>query len=293
MDAILEVFVWDLSMLFGGCRAVARHDNEQWGDEDYLRSKKAGQRYGFHAVLLQAKGDWPWHSLLFNFPAHNSTNMCWRCKATQNGDLAYWHTGQHGEWRNHRYAPGEFLKELMRKSITPCPLFRLPGFTVDEVCLGVLHVMDLGVTAYTLGNIFFEALDWSGLAHRRREGRCVLLWEKLVTWYRVHNIPNQLQNLTVPMIKRDGQVPKLRCKGKQSRYLVRFGLTLAAEMHDMWHTWHTGLVLEIIMHLDYIYTLMKVDWDADAASASSMVVFHGLCQLADQANRMGWPTWSV
>jgi hypothetical protein len=68
---------------------------------------------------------------------------------------------------------------------------------------------------------------------------------------------------------------------------------LAAEMHDMWHSWHTGLVLEIIMHLDYIYTLMKSDWDADAASASSMVVVEGLCQLADQANRMGWPTWSV
>ena len=121
MDAILEVFVWDLSMLVGGCRAVARHDNEQWGEEGYLRSRKAGQRYGFHAVLLQARGDWPWYSLLFNFPAHSSTNMCWRCKATQNGDLAYWHTGQHGELRNHRYAPGEFLSELMRKSITPCP----------------------------------------------------------------------------------------------------------------------------------------------------------------------------
>ena len=60
LDAILEVFVWDLTMLFGGCRAASRHDNESWGSEDYLRSKDAGQTYGFHAILLQARGDWPW-----------------------------------------------------------------------------------------------------------------------------------------------------------------------------------------------------------------------------------------
>jgi hypothetical protein len=105
VDSILEAFVWDLSMLFGGCRTAARHEKVQWGDQDYLRSKKAGQRDGVHAVLLQARGDWPWHSLFFNVPAHSSNSMRWRCKASKNGDLAYWHTGQHGEWRNHRYAP--------------------------------------------------------------------------------------------------------------------------------------------------------------------------------------------
>ena len=68
---------------------------------------------------------------------------------------------------------------------------------------------------------------------------------------------------------------------------------LAAEMHAMWNTWPTGLVLEIINHLSNICTLMRVGWDADAACHNNMVVAEGLCQLAERASRLGWPTKTV
>ena len=38
-------------------------------------------------------------------------------------------------------------------------LFACPGFSVDMVVIGVLHCMDLGVTAEVLGNIMWEFME--------------------------------------------------------------------------------------------------------------------------------------
>ena len=82
--------------------------------------------------------------------------------------------------------------------------------------MGTLHVMDLGVTAYCLGNVLYEALDYSGLRHSTREGRCCLLWDKLRVYYHVHNIPNQLQGLTISMIRAKNNPPNMRGRARST-----------------------------------------------------------------------------
>ena len=84
-----------------------------------------------------------------------------------------------------------------------------------------------------MGNVLYEALDYSGLMYNTREGRCCLLWDKLRVHYHVHKISTKLQGLTINMIKAKNKPPKLRGKGKINRYLVRFALELAWDMQHL------------------------------------------------------------
>ena len=48
-----------------------------------------------------------------------------------------------------------FLRELAYHGHELRPVFSMPGLSVQLVSLGILHVTDLGVTAYLVGNVFF------------------------------------------------------------------------------------------------------------------------------------------
>ena len=59
---------------------------------------------------------------------------------------------------------------------TVSTLFSCPGFTLEKVCIGVMHCVDLGVTQEVLGNIFSEYLEKGGLTGRSQKIRCETLW---------------------------------------------------------------------------------------------------------------------
>ncbi len=40
-----------------------------------------------------------------------------------------------------------------------CPLFGVVGFTLETLCLDVMRVLDLGVTQYVSGAVFWRLLD--------------------------------------------------------------------------------------------------------------------------------------
>ena len=60
MDAVLELMVWSLRILMVGRWPEARHDGREWQRSDTPRKQR-----GFHSVLLQVRGDWPWLKTLF------------------------------------------------------------------------------------------------------------------------------------------------------------------------------------------------------------------------------------
>ena len=63
-------------------------------------------------------------------------------------------------------------------------MIQLFRFTVQQVILGILHVMCLGVTAYVLRNVL-----WDGI--HQEDGRCALLWKKLRAYYTANYIKYQ------------------------------------------------------------------------------------------------------
>ena len=132
-----------------------------------------------------------------------------------------------------------------------CQLFSLSGFSVQQVSLGILHVMGLGVSTYVLGNVFFEASDNTGLARTKKNGRCALLWQKLQAYCTVNRIKYQLQNLTLSMLKPGGKPPTVRGKGMQFTCIVDLWLQLAGEIHKARQFTHTHIV-HLLVHI-YIY----------------------------------------
>ena len=67
------------------------------------------------------------------------------------------------KWRTTRHKPGAFFKAQRLAISTVSPLFTCLGFTLDMVCIGIMHCVDLGVTQAVLGNIFADYLDKGSL----------------------------------------------------------------------------------------------------------------------------------
>ena len=85
--------------------------------------------------------------------------ICWICKATSDDSMPYWDFSMGAKWRTKRHKPGTVFKAQRITRATVSPLFTCPGFTVDMVCIRIMHCVDLGVTQEVLGNIFSEYLD--------------------------------------------------------------------------------------------------------------------------------------
>ena len=79
MDSILEVLAWSIRHCLAGVHPECRHDGTQWNESDKVRAGKSGD-LGFHATLVEVRGDWDWYSKIFHFPYHGELDgICWKC----------------------------------------------------------------------------------------------------------------------------------------------------------------------------------------------------------------------
>jgi hypothetical protein len=137
------------------------------------------------------------------------------------------------------------------------PVMQLPAFTIACVVLDWLHVVDLGVGADVIGNLFWEILIVPGLvAGATKAARLLVLWTKMQAWYVRVKPPSKLDDLTEEMIKKKGGSgkPKLRAKGGECRYLVPFCFELAAELAAAANTVHQTTVAKLF---DYLHMLQR------------------------------------
>ena len=166
-DALLEIMVWSLQCLFSACWPTCRHDKTPWSAEDKKcgRDKNNG-RFGFAACLQQVRGDWAWYKELFQFKGWASTEMCWRCMATQPGGpdkRDYTNFRSNAPWRATMHTMTSFFTQMRRNNIRPSVLFSAPGFLWTMIMIDPLHCLDLGVSQLFLGNLFY-AFRYSKLA---------------------------------------------------------------------------------------------------------------------------------
>ena len=170
-------------------------------------------------------------------------------------------------------------------------MFDCPGFSVDGVCIGVLHCLDLGVAADALGNILWECLLHGGLQGTNRELKVQSLWHKIKQYYKDSNPPSRLGGLTELMLKKPKKAPKLKAKGAETRCLVPFGVLLAQEMFDMHKTDHFHLVLMTITALHDFYMIMSTQWDATLAAMCCrkyLTLYSRLSKEAQLHNKCAW-----
>lgn len=255
IDAILQVFSWSMQVLLSGQFPSHRHDG---APIDSKRHRLSGP-LGFHGGLLQARGDWMFYNSVFGFPHWGAEHICWKCRATKAGFKDF---GPDAPWRSTRLSSIQFLQLQRHNNVAISPLFDSPGFSVDMVCIGVLHTMDLGVTQVALGALFYLYLLKGNLPGRAIAKKVPALWAKVQAYNKQYKPPSCLSGLTIEMIKRQKKTPCLKAKGAETRYLVPFGVLLAEELWKSKGDPQFHLVWTCMTALHDLYMLMSVEWDA-------------------------------
>jgi len=248
------------------------------------------------ALLVQARGDWPFLKQLFQVPQWNQHQICWLCRATKDN---YKITHSHSTWRTQRYGPNQFFHELREAGVELCPLLSLPGFSFASICLDWMHIMDLGISPVVMGSLFFELISSSVamqclvvgvVALSTQAERIAALWKCLRAWYTEHNQPSKLDHLTKEMISNDKKI-KLRAKAGECRYLVPFCVYVSSKVQHLDEHWMTVAWL-----FQYLYKLQMMvsglaEWDANEAGEFCRLfcsLFEALSREAEQDGKHTW-----
>jgi hypothetical protein len=291
---MLEVMKWSMLQLFIGRVSEFLPDGSEWVE---TRTRLPPGTELPVALLVQARGDWPFLKQLFQVPQWNQHQICWLCRATKTN---YKITHSHSPWRTQRYAPNQFFHELKEAGVQLCPLLSLPGFTFASICLDWMHIMDLGVSPVVMGSLFFELISSSVamqclvvgvVALSTQAQRIAALWQCLRAWYREHKQPSMLDNLTKEMIWNDSKV-KLRAKAAECRYLVPFCVYITSKVRHLDTHWMTVAWL-----FQYLYKLQMMvsgsaEWDAKEAGElckQFCSLLEALNREAEQQEKATWP----
>ena len=84
-----------------------------------------------------------------------SKDICWRCKVNCS-DIPWTVTSTAAARRTSRYRTSDLLARQTEQGISVNPLFSLPGFPAELICIDVLQSMDLGATQDATGICFFD-----------------------------------------------------------------------------------------------------------------------------------------
>ena len=110
------------------------------------------------------RGDWAWYNALFGFKGWLSKDICWRCKVNCS-DIPWTVTSTAAARRTSRYRTSDLLARQTEQGISVNPLFSLPGFPAELICIDVLQSMDLGATQDATGILFFSIWPQARVGH--------------------------------------------------------------------------------------------------------------------------------
>ena len=138
-----------------------------------------------------------------------------------------------GPWSGEPISSMDFFVQCMHEGRVLSPLLSVPGTTTSMMLLDWLHVVELGVGQDLCGNIFWLCLrrKASGvLAGNNVDARLDTLNSILRAYNKESRPPNPINKLTVGMVKRKSEPPKLMCKGGECRRVQPFCKALALSL---------------------------------------------------------------
>lgn len=265
-DGLFQVLKWSFIMCMLRTWPTRRHDGQEWGQGDGLRSKMAGLMLPCHAGLVQIRGDWMWYCQVLDLPHWGSNFICPWCKANCD-DCPWTDVGPDAAWRTQRIAERDFFNSLKEQGGSPNPLFSSPGVSISTVHVDWLHCVDLGCAADVLGCTLWEALPFLHGSSRKMQVRS--LWRKLQRYYSSASVSSKLEKLSVEGLwRRNAKAPKLSAKGAQCRGVLPFSHQLASEIFAQTQCNHWGLITKCNQELlSLSQVVMERPYRARVASA--------------------------
>ena len=139
------------------------------------------------------------------------------------GTLPVQHHGAPRGWAIGTYCRGlsNKAKVYPRSSVSP-------GVTTDIVKIDWMHIVDLGIGADWLGQLFTTLRDKMGGPNQTERMR--LLWQRVQDGYKTYPTETKLDNLTNKMLSPDAPSPKLRAHAAECRGLIPIVAHIAREV---------------------------------------------------------------
>ena len=252
VNDIWSVLLWELQALSLGREPKLGEQTKPLQSQEpgpYLNGDW-GRKHRF--CLMQVKGDTAYLVEVFGLRQWNSKAfMCPFCHAHRDGPLTWHNFSLEAPWWRSLRTHDQFRRDLddsianrFQRSNSPFAfdplLVRAPYFRWSMIKLDWMHVVDLGLLTYVLGEAWWALLPklaprvWGrqGGAQKKRALGLHNLKAKLREYYRMHRTDTKIpvERLTLRKV-RAKKHPKLKAKAAQARRLLPFTLSLA---RDVW-----------------------------------------------------------
>ena len=154
LSKMLGILSWSFIHLANCTWPSARHDGSFWHPGDKKRSTFNGKALPFTAFLLEVRGDWAMTKEVFQFPGwrdkQGSCHLC-LCKPIE---IRNFESCKAFDPLDHF----TLLQSISNSGIDINELFQTPGLTSKQFLLDWLHIVDLGVAADFMGNVFHHLI---------------------------------------------------------------------------------------------------------------------------------------
>ena len=221
-NSVWNVMKWSLTWA-AGTMPSHRHDGTPFDKTDSKR-KKLGLSPVAKGILLQIRGDCAFYKAVFGLPGWQEKKGCfWKCCMTP--DKIH-KVSSNSLWRQAHNRKDHWAAVAALDRATP--LFGVPFFGMSIICLGWLHIMDIGVSLHWLGSVF--VLLSQKLPGNNVDQRCKALHVSMKNYNKEHAIDSQMPLLKASMLYKDKKKsssstsPKLGAKAGEAKGLILFSL---------------------------------------------------------------------
>ena len=138
LDSIFEIVSWSFNAMLTGI----------WPEVDWKgRAQPPRKEYiaeGLRGCLCQIRGDWEFYASIFRFPRWNEAiRMCWLCRASSDGPLAFGNCAPDAPWRATKQNHDSYIADMLAQGRPLPTLFEcVRGFRLECVMIDVLHTCD-------------------------------------------------------------------------------------------------------------------------------------------------------
>ena len=303
LNEAFEVMAWSFNLLANRQFSITDHTGARFDDTSSRFQQALFKEFPpGRAIVLQLRGDWQFLCQAFGFPQWNAAdNMCWVCAA---GDNFPW-TDMRPEaaWRDTVRTHDMYLQDIAEREAAGgkplSVLFKIVGFTLECICIDVLHTLDQGVTLHIVGNIIQELLRAHTYGPNVKDG-CSRLWLMYKQWCTDNKVASRIPSPFKPTTFRlegKGKFPKLRCKAAEARHIVPWALKLAQENNT--ESRHDKLRLACVQSLCDFYNQIETkprhysEDDCEEAKQSMRMVCSCYAALSREAHEAGLRLWRL
>ncbi len=221
LDAVCKVLAWSFGAMMDGRHPETDHCGNAWPPHSE-RAFASGQQLaqGYRGILVEARGDWEWHSKFWHVPTATSREFCFQCVVTQSD---VWVRLERQPLRQPHW-----LQQLQ-----PCnPLAHLPGMCTQMLRIDQMHTVNLGVGQWTNAATLLWLLDAGSFGGDNNGERLWAAWLRFVGWVNGVGLDTTQRPFTPRrlLMHVPGAFVELQSKAWNSRLVTAWLASVASQM---------------------------------------------------------------